>query len=459
MIGELVSETTYNESPDDTEVSRESNYVTWRKQNGWNPITVIDAEGSYFTDSSGKNYLDLSAQLMCSNLGHKNRNVVNAIKEQAEKLAYAAPGFNTEARSEISRKLREVLPDNLTRFFFSTSGTEANEAAVKMIRMFYQHENRTKIMSMYNSYHGSTSSSIKLTGDFRRSAVDGFHSSDGFIKLPPPYCYRCPFGLKYSDCNVECAEYIDYTIKNEGNVGGLFLEPVTGTNGVVIPPKEYLPRVREITRDNNVFLVADEVMSGWGRTGEWFAINHWGVKPDIMTTAKGLTGAYLPLALTATSTEIFEYFDQNYFAHGHTYEAHPLTLAAGQAAIGEYHRLNLIQKARDLGKVMKNRLEEMKESHISIGDVRSIGLFGAVELVKNRNTKEPFGDYRTKMAGKPQMVDRIAKSAMEKGVYVNAWISHFVIAPPLTISEEELMSGLDVLDECISIADAEADKQ
>lgn len=441
----------------DKDVSKELTYVTWKKQGSWEPLTIVDAEGSHFTDSNGKKYLDLSSQLMCSNLGHKNRNVIDAIKEQAEKLAYIGPGFNTEARAEISRKLKEVLPSNLAKYFFSTSGTEANEAAVKMIRMFYAKENKTKIISMYNSYHGSTLSSIKLTGDFRRIAVDSIHSADGFVKAPPPYCYRCPFGLKYPECDTACAEYIDYTIKNEGNVGGLVIEPVTGTNGVVVPPKEYLPRVREITEEHGVVLVADEVMTGWGRTGEWFAVNHWNVKPDILNTAKGITGAYLPLALTATNREIAEYFEQNYFAHGHTYEAHPLTLAAGIAAINEYQKNNLVEKSRELGKLLRSRLEEIKAAHKSVGDVRSIGMFGAVELVKNRDTKKPFNNYKEKMNGTPLMVDKIAKQAMQEGVFISTWVSHFVIAPPLTISEEDLKFGLDVLDRAISMADKEVE--
>ncbi len=452
-----MSEISHVESRSDKDVSRDLTYVTWRKQSGWEPLTIVDAEGSYFKDSNGKSYLDLSSQLMCSNLGHKNSNVINAIKEQAEKLAYIGPGFNTEVRAEIAKKLKEVLPGNLVKYFFSTSGTEANEAAVKMIRMFYAKEGKTKIMSMYNSYHGSTLSSIKLTGDFRRLAVDGSHSSDGFLKLPPPYCYRCPFGLKYPECNIACAEYVDYTIKNEGNVGGLVIEPVTGTNGIVVPPPEYLPRIREITKKHGVFLVADEVMTGWGRTGNWFAVNNWNVEPDILNTAKGITGAYLPLALTATNRELADFFENHYFAHGHTYEAHPLTLAAGVAAINEYHERNLIEKSRELGKTLRSRLDEMKDHHKSIGDVRSIGLFGAVELVRNRDTRKPFNNYEEKMNGAPLMVDRIAKQAMQKGVYISTWMSHFVIAPPLTISKEELEFGLSVLDDAISIADKEVD--
>ena len=452
-----MSEISRMEDRGDKEAGKNLTYVTWRKQSGWEPLTIVDAEGSHFTDSNGKEYLDLSSQLMCSNLGHKNRKVVEAIKDQAERLAYVGPGFNTEVRSELSRKLKEVLPTNLAKYFFSTSGTEANEAAVKMIRMFHSKSNKVKIMSMYNSYHGSTQTSIQLTGDFRRIAVDGFHSSSGFSKLPPPYCYRCPFGLKYPECDLACAEYVDYAIKSEGNVGGLVMEPVTGTNGVVIPPKEYLPRIREITQKHGVILVADEVMTGWGRTGEWFAVNHWGVKPDILNTAKGITGAYLPLALTATNKEIADFFEQNYFAHGHTYEAHATTLAAAVAAINEYKDNNLIERSKELGKYLKSSLDEIKEAHVSVVEVRSIGLFGAIELVRNRRSRKPFNNYEEKMNGVPLMVDKIAKQAMQKGVYVSTWISHFIIAPPLIVTKEELEFGLDVMDDVISMADKEVE--
>lgn len=435
--------------------SRNFTYGTWRAQKGWTPLLITDAEGVYFTDANGKTYLDFGSQLMCVNLGHKNRNVIEKIKEQAEKLPYVAPSFNTEIRAEITEKLREILPKNLDKYFFSTSGTEANEAAIKIIRMFHSKDGNLKIISMYNSYHGSTAGSVQLTGDFRRIAGDFNKTNGGVVHAPGPYCYRCPLGQKYPECNVKCADYIEYVIKNEGSIGGIVVEPVTGTNGVIVPPKEYLPRLREITKEYGIQLVADEVMSGWGRTGQWFAVNNWKVEPDIITTAKGMSNATVPLALTATNAEITEYFEDNFFAHGHTYEAHPLTLAAGSAAIDEYKRLDLINYARELGKKFGKRLEEMKERHKSIGDVRHIGLFGAIELVKNRETKQPFNNFNEKLNGRALVVDKVAKDAMNKGVFASAWISHFVLAPPLIITEEQMDKALNVLDDSLRIADEE----
>ncbi len=431
-------------------------YGTWRKQGGWSPLVIQKAEGVYFSDSNGRNYLDFSSQLMCSNLGHGNRRIKDAIDEQLDKFEYVQPGYATEIRSEVSTLLKEVLPSTLTKYFFGTSGTEANEAAIKTVRMFFQRDRKTKIISNFNSYHGSTSGSITLTGDFRRLPVDTYYSVPGVVHSIPPYCYRCPLKLKFPDCDLACAEYNRYLIKNEGNIGGMIVEPVTGTNGVIIPPDGYLQRIREITKENDVLLIADEVMSGWGRTGAWFAVENWNVDPDILTTAKGITGAYVPLSLMATSKRIADYFENNYFAHGHTYEAHPVALAAARAAINEYKEMKLIQRSRELGKTLGKRLEEIKERHKSVGDVRSIGLFGAVELVKDREKRTPFNTFEEKLEGKQLMTDRVSKSAMESGVYINNWLNHFVIAPPLVISERDLEKGLNTLDESLRISDGEA---
>ncbi|MEM0077701.1 MAG: aminotransferase class III-fold pyridoxal phosphate-dependent enzyme [Thermoplasmata archaeon] len=440
---------------DPVKINSELTYGTWRKQEGWNPLLIKRAEGIYFEDHNGKRYMDFSSQLMCSNLGHGNKEIIKAINDQLLKFEYAQPGFATEIRAKVAIELSKILPENLNKFFFGSSGTEANEAAIKTVRMFFGNEKKIKIISNYNSYHGSTTGSITLTGDFRRIAVDAFHSTPNIIHIPGPYCYRCPFGLEYPECDLACTHYLEYVIKNEGNVGAFIIEPVTGTNGVIVPPKDYLKTVREITKDYDVFLITDEVMSGWGRTGKWFAIDHWNIKPDILTTAKGITGAYLPLSLMATDKRITEYFNKNYFAHGHTYEAHPVALAAAYAAINEYRDKNLIQNSYELGKLLKKRLEEIKERHISVGDVRSIGLFGAIEIVKNREKKTQFNTYMDKIEGKTLMVDKLSKAAMEKNVYINSWINHLIIAPPLIINENELLSGLDVIDNILEISDRE----
>jgi taurine---2-oxoglutarate transaminase len=435
-------------------VVRETNYVTWRRQGGWDPLVVTRAKGSRFWDADGKEYLDFSSQLIATNLGHGNERVAEAIASQARSVAYAAPGFATEARARASLALLEVLPKGLTRLFFSTSGTEANEAALKIARAV---TGRTKVLTRHRSYHGSTAASISVTGDFRRRTIERVQRVPGTVFAPDCYCYRCPFGLSYPECDVACAEYVDHQLAREGDVAAMIVEPVVGTNGVIVPVPEYLPRIREITRQHDVLLIADEVMSGWGRVGEWFAVDHWKVRPDILTTAKGITGAQVPLGLTATSSEIHDAFRDTYFPHGHTYEAHPLTLAPAVAAIEEYRRLHLIEKSRTDGEYLLARLREIQGRHPSVGEVRGLGLFAAVELVKNRTTREPFNTEDDKMAGRPLVVDQVTGAMMKDGVFCIGWVSHLLIAPPLIVTREELDHGLEALDRALALADAKVD--
>jgi len=432
------------------DITAKNTFGTWRFQKGWKPLHITDAEGCYFTDAGGKKYLDLSSQLMCVTLGHKNQAVIKAIEEQARKLPYIAPGFATDVRAELSKLLLQVLPKGLEKFFYTTSGTEANEAAFKIARMY---TGKTKIIARYHSYHGSTMGSIAATGDPRRWAMEPAGKIPGVIFGPEVNCYRCPLHHAYPECGIACVEYIDHMIENESDVAAVIVEPVVGTNGVLIPPKEYMPRLRQICDTHGVLLIADEVMSGWGRTGTWFAVDHWDVKPDILTTAKGITTAYVPLGLCATTKKIADYFEDHYFSHGHTYEAHPLTLAPAIAAVNELIRLNLVERANEMGAYLGSKLEGLKLSHPSIGDVRGIGLFWAVELVKNRQTKEPFNSYKDKVSGVPLLVDKITSEMMRRGVFVQAWVSHFVLAPPLIITREEIDAAMEAFDAALRLAD------
>jgi taurine--2-oxoglutarate transaminase len=278
--------------------------------------------------------------------------------------------------------------------------------------------------------------------------------AQGFIFAPEVNCYDCPIKHTYPSCGVACADYVEHMIANESDVAAIVVEPVTGTNGVLIPPAEYFPKLRKICDTNDVLLIADEVMTGWGRTGEWFAMNHWNVQPDILVTAKGITSAYVPLGLCATTAKIAAYFDDHYFAHGHTYEAHPMTLAPAVATIHEMQRLGLIERANKIGAYLGEKLKALSARHPSIGDVRGIGLFWAVELVRDKQTKQPFNTMRDKVEGKPLVVDQVAADAMKRGVALQAWVSHFVIAPPLIIEESEVDAGVAALDAALSIADA-----
>lgn len=434
------------------ELTSKYTFGTWRFQKGWNPVHVADAEGCYFMDGEGKKYLDFSAQLMCVTLGHKNPAVVKAIQDQAEKLAFIGPGYATEVRAALTRLLIEVLPEGLEKYFFTTSGTEANEAAFKIARMV---TGKTKIISRYRSYHGSTMGAIAATGDPRRWAMEPAGKIPGVIFAPEVNCYKCPMLHTYPGCGIACAEYIEHMIKNESDVAAVIVEPVVGTNGVLVPPQEYMPRLRQICDAHQVLLIADEVMSGWCRTGEWFAMDHWNVVPDILTTAKGITNAAIPLGLCATSAKVASYFEDHFFSHGHTYEAHPLTLAPAIASIEEMKRMNLVARARETGTYLGQQLNQLKPKHPAIGEVRGIGMFWAVELVKNQKTKEPFNTGIDKVTGKPLLVDRVAARMMGNGVYLQAWLSHFVIAPPLIINKDEIDLAVSVFDEALSIADKE----
>ncbi len=438
-----------------SEWTRKLNYGTWRFQKNWAPLHVVDAEGCYFIDGSGKRYLDFSAQLMCVNLGHKNKAVIEAIEQQARTLPYIAPGYATDVRVELSKLLVEVLPHGLDKFFFTTSGTEANEAAIKIARLF---TGKSKILARYRSYHGSTMASIAATGDMRRWPVEPAAKGQGVIFGPEVNCYNCPIKHHYPECDIACADYLEHMIENESDVAAVLVEPVVGTNGVLVPPPEYFPRLRRICDRHNVLLIADEVMTGWGRTGEWFALDHWNVQPDILVTAKGITSAYVPLGLCATTQRIADFFEDHFFAHGHTYEAHPITLAPAVATIREMRRLKLVERSHEMGLYLGQQLSALKENHPSVGDVRGLGLFWAVELVKNRTTKKPLNTKEEKITGQPLVVDKVAAEMLKAGVAINPWISHFVVAPPLIIEKSEIDFAVAAFDEALRIADAHVEE-
>jgi len=436
---------------DYSEIVREHSFGTWRKQSGWKPINLISAKGSWLYDDKGRSYLDFSSQLVNVNLGHGNERVIKSIEEGLTDVQYVSPAFATKARANAIKSLLEIVPKGIHKFFFSTSGTEANEAAVKISKLVKSP--KYKVVSRYRSYHGSTLASMSLTGDYRRWFTEP-NSMPGVVRVPEPYCFRCPLKLKYPDCGIACANYVDYVLKQEGNVSAVIMEPITGTNGVVVPPKEYLPMIRKITKENDVLFIADEVMTGWGRTGEWFAVNLWGIEPDIITTAKGASASYLPVGVTGVSKEISDFFEDHMFAHGHTFEAHPVVLSTIPAVIDEYKKLDLLSHVKEMSSYVEKRLNEIKEKHKSVGDVRGIGLFWGVELIKD-GKMTPVGTYEDKYNGKPTTVDKITSYMMERGVYIFGGASWLVISPPLIINKEEIDKGLNVLDDALQISDQE----
>ncbi len=414
-------------------------FTSWSVQQDAAPKEVVDADGVRFTDADGNTYLDLSSQLMCSHLGHNDSRITDAIADQAQRVAYVAPKkFTTEVRARLGHKLAQVTPGNLHKTFFTPSGAEAVEAALKVARFY---TGKYKVMARYRTYHGATFGAISLTGETRRLASEP--ALPGVIRAPDVYPYRSTF----SD-PMRTLDYIDEILCLEGDtVGAVFVEPVVGSNGVIVPPDGYLPRLKEICHSHGALLVADEVMSGFGRTGEWFAVDHWDVTPDIMTMAKGLSAAYLPIGAAIVSDEIAEFFETATFAQGHTYAAHPLTCAAALRTIQVYEEDELMPQVKAKGAQVEVGLHELQERHPSIGEVRGLGLFWGLELVQDRETKAPMPD---------SVVKAVAKRCMELGAHVIAMRSVIVFAPPLVIADDELEEGMNLIDRALEVADRHA---
>ena len=418
-------------------------FGTWAFQSEVSPTEVIGGEGARFRTADGTEYVDFSGQLMCSNLGHSADGVAEAMAEQAREGAYFAPGYATEARARLGEKLAEVAPGDLSKTFFSTSGTEAVEAAIKIARMY---TGKQKIVSRYRSYHGATHGSISVTGDPRRLAAEP--GVPGTIKAPDPYAYGSTLDP------MESLEYIDEMLMLEGDtVAAVLVEPVVGSNGILVPPKEYLPRLKEIAHDHGALLICDEVMSGFGRTGEWFGSDLFGVTPDVMTMAKGLTGAYAPLGATIVTPEIADHFEESMFCHGHTYAGHPVCCAAGLAAVETYEQENLIERAKETGAYLGDRLAELAAAHPSVGEVRGVGLFRGIELTKRTDERVPFGHRSDKLSTGTTVVDEVAARAGEEGVYVANMINTLIVAPPLVITEAEIDEAVAALDVALDHAD------
>src|SRR5688572_5165555 len=373
--------------PEIVRLSKAHTLYEWTAQSKADPIPVAGAKGCWFWTPEGKRYLDFNSQLMCVNIGHGHERVIRAIQEQAASLAYANPFMATEARARLGQRLAGIAPGDIDTFFFTNGGAEANENAIKLAR---QYTGRHKIIARYRSYHGATAGAIALTGDPRRWAAEP--GIPGVVRLMDPWR-----GLQrggWQDVAEALADLED-VIQFEGpqTFAGLILEPVTGTNGILVPPDGYLQGVRELCTKHGILLIADEVMSGFGRTGEWFALNHWNIVPDLMTMAKGLTSAYVPLGAVGMRRTIAEHFNEKVFYGGLTYNSHPLACAAALATLDVYEDEDLIANARRRGKLMAALLADLRTRYEIVGDVRSIGLFGIVELVKDRTSMEPLAPY------------------------------------------------------------------
>ena len=422
---------------------------SWSVQSALNPLPVAGAEGRYFWDYSGKRYLDFASQLVNVSIGHQHPKLVAAIKEQADRLCTIGPGMANDKRSELGRLIAESMPGDLNRTFFTNGGAEANENAVKLARWV---TGREKVIARYRSYHGATGGAITLTGDPRRWFAEP--GIPGVVRMFDPYTYRCPAG--HPDPCPVCSggPHLEEILMYEGpqTVAAVILETVTGTNGIIVPPDGYLQSIREVCDRYGIMLILDEVMAGWGRTGRWFACDHWDVVPDLITTAKGINSGYVPLGALTVRDHVYESIKDRFFAGGLTYSGHPLACAVGVASIEAFREEGVVENAAAMGAYLADELPKLAERHPSIGDVRGLGLFWALELVRDRETREPLVPFNAGGEAAEPMT-RITKACLERGLYPFAHWNVLAITPPLTITREELDEGIGVLDEVLAIAD------
>lgn len=442
----------------DTIRQYEKNHVLypWATQKDVNPLVIDRAKGCCFWDTDGKKYIDFSSMFVFSNLGHSDDRVKKAVFEQADKLQAISVSFATEPKARLAKMIADLAPGDITKTYFCASGSEANEGAIKIARLV---TGRQKIISRFRSYHGSTYGAMGLSNDFRNWAAEPAIPS--VIHCLDPYCYRCPFGATYPNCDLQCAKHVEDVIRFEGGakrVAAFIGEPIIGSNGIIVPPDGYWQIVREICNKYDMLLIDDEVMAGWGRTGKWFAIEHWGVVPDMMCTAKGVTSGYIPLGTTSVSEKVAAMIDNIPYIHGHTYSGHALAMAAGIATIEAYKEDNLIEQSAKLGDYLLEKAKELMDKHPCVGDVRGKGLFVGVELVKNRKTKEPIHDPYIEGLRPPTAKVKVLAEAMKNGVYCLPGIASVIMmCPPFCVTKDQIDYAIEVFDKALAIADAEVE--
>jgi taurine--2-oxoglutarate transaminase len=424
-----------------TELCLRHTLYDWSAQAALKPLVVTSAKGVHFHTADGRRFIDFNSQLMCVNAGHGDRRIIDAIKRQADQLAYINPAMATEPRARLGRKLAELLPGDIDKVFFTLAGNDANENAIKIARTV---TGRPKILARYRSYHGATGIAIQATGDPRRWANE---HAGGVVHVLDPY-----HGIQRGTDSAEVAlNLLEETIQLEGpaTIAAFILEPVTGTNGILIPPDGYLQGVRELCDRHGILLICDEVMTGFGRTGRWFAVDHWAVVPDLITMAKGLTSSYAPLGAVGLRPKVAAYFDSNVFYGGLTYNSHPLGCAAALGAIQAYEEDDMVGNARRMGAVLAKHHRLLQERHPCVGAVRSIGLFGALELVRNRRTLEPLAPFN----GTSPEMKAIGQALMDAGLFTFVRWNTIMTNPPLCITEDELDEGFEILDAALEIGD------
>jgi taurine--2-oxoglutarate transaminase len=424
------------------DLCRRHTIYEWSAQSAADPIPVARAKGIYFWTPEGKRFIDFNSQLMCVNIGHGDERVVRAIQQQAATLPYANPFMATEARARLGAKLAQIAPGDIDVFFFTNGGADANENAIRLARLV---TGRHKIAARYRSYHGGTAGSLSLTGDPRRWASEP--GLPGVVRIPDFY-----HGIQRgSDTAEQVLMQTEEVLQMEGphTIAAVIVEPVVGTNGILIPPDGYLQGLRRLCDTHGILLIADEVMAGFGRTGEWFSINHWNVVPDLISMAKGLTSAYVQLGAVGMRQSIANHFQKNVFYGGLTYNSHTLACAAALATLSVYEEDGLLENARRMGRVMRAHLEDLERRHPSVGATRNIGLFGVVELIRNRETREPLAAFNSTS---PEM-QALLRFFRDEGLYTFVRWNTFFTNPPLCITEAEMKEAFAIIDRGLEITD------
>ncbi|PKP33486.1 MAG: aspartate aminotransferase family protein [Bacteroidetes bacterium HGW-Bacteroidetes-16] len=423
---------------------------SWSKQTSLSPIAIKRGEGVYLYDYDGKRYLDFSSGLMNVNIGHGNQRVTKAVAAQMMEVSYVTPGCVTKVRGELGKKLSEITPGHLIKSFFTVCGATAIENAIKLARLY---TGRHKIITRYRSYHGATNGAMTASGDPRKLAVDS-QQMPNVVHVEDPYCYRCPWNQKLGSCKMECIAHIERVVGFEGpeNIAAILMEGESGSSGCIKYPPGYFKLLRALCDKYGILLIADEVMSGFGRTGKWFGIENHHVVPDMIATAKGITSGYLPLGALIVSDKIASYYDDKPLMIGLTYSAHPVSCAAALEVLKIYEDENMMENVVRMGKYVEERANELKHQHPSIGDFRNTGLFGCFELVKNRESKEPMAPFNAK----PEemfVMNKVAAKIKELGMYTFVRWSYIFVVPPLTITKEQVDEGINIISKAIAIAD------
>jgi taurine--2-oxoglutarate transaminase len=426
-------------------------FHSWSAQALIDPLPIASAQGSHFTDYGGKRYLDFSSQLVNVNIGYQHPKLVAAIQEQAARLCTIQPSFANDARSEAARLIAELAPGDLNQVFFTNGGAEATENALRMARL---HTGRHKVLAAYRSYHGATAGAIAMTGDPRRWASEP--GMPGVVRYWGPYLYRSAFHATTPEEESERAlQHLRDLIAVEGptTIAAIILETVVGTNGILVPPPGYLAGVREICDEFGIVMIADEVMSGFGRAGEWFALDHWGVTPDLITFAKGVNSGYVPLGGVLISDAIAATFQQRPYPGGLTYSGHPLACASAVASINIFTEEGIVEHARTLGTdVIGPELTKLADRHPSVGEVRGLGVFWALELVRDRATREPLVPFNAAGPDTAPM-NEFATACKQRGLWPFLHFNRTHVVPPCTTTADEVREGVAILDEALDVAD------